>query len=262
MVKRRNKNANRQKPRAASTAIARIATGVPVAKRRVPRDPPMLPHVLTQSVRTRYDLRLVQSNNSVGYSVVLGSLPTSPNIIFHYYNPTSGLFSSTGGLTYNEIFTAAAMRIYGVDVTANPGGANFQTTDFAITKVTFYGPPEPSYDGNSISLTVDFGEDIPGFVGRDSSSRNQRAVISTSPPRLVWRKLVQNENAPALSYNNGVARSPLANNSGQNFPSAFIAQQQVWPSGVLDITVMLRRSVIASNTSTFARAEDTKFSDD
>lgn len=256
MVQRRNKRNQRKNHTATRSAISRISTGVPVSKRNVPRDPPMLPHVLAYPVRTRFLLFSRNSTNQVGYAVQLGGLPTAPNSVFHYFNPLTGVISNSGGLTYNEIFTAAAMRLFGVDVTTDPGGANFVTTDYAIQKTTLYGPTI-DVEGN-ILLTVDFGGDVPGFVGRDSGAKNKRAVVSVSPPRLSWRKLVVGDTSPAINYNTGLLRAPNADNSGINFPTQYIGSQ-AWPIGVLDITVLVRRSVISDVSSLSNRSTDTVF---
>lgn len=260
MVKRRNTRRKRQNHSATRSSLARIATGVPVSRRNVPRDPPMLPHVLAYPVRTRFLILMVQSANQAGYSVQLPGIPTGAATVRHYFSPTSGAFSNSGGLTFNEVFVAAAMRLYGVDITADPGGANFVTTDFAIQKVTYYGTQDQTYDGPNVMLTVDFGGDIPGFVGRDSSSRNSRAVVSATPPRLSWRKVITGDMTPVINYNTGVNRSPLADNSGVAFPTQFVSVQN-WPIGVLDVTVLVRRSVISNASSSLGtRAADTSFS--
>jgi len=200
---------------------------------------------------------MVRSTNQSGYSVVLAGLPTGINAVNHFFNPTTGNLTNSGGLTYNELFTAAAMRVYGVDVTADPGGANFVTSDFAITKVTLYGPADQTYDGSGIQLSVDFGDDIPGFVGRDSAARNRRAVVSASPPRLSWKRITQGSMVTAVSWNTGLLRSPLADNSGTNFPTAYIETTK-WPIGILDVTILVRRAA-SSASSTLKRATDTTF---
>jgi hypothetical protein len=202
---------------------------------------------------------MTRSSSQAGYAVFLAGTPTGANTIAHYFNPTSGSITNSGSLTYNEVFTAAAMRLYGVDVTADPGSANFVTTDYAIQKVVLYGAADSSYSSEMITLTVDFGGDIPGFVGRDSPARNRRAVVATSPPRLSWRKIRTGEQLPAINYNTGIARSPLANNSGVNFPTSYI-EVAAWPVGILDVTVMVRRSVISDSSSFQKRAADTTFS--
>jgi len=261
MVQRRRQGGKRKNASATRSAISRVASGVPISKRNIPRDPPMLPHVLAYPVRTRFLLRQTQNTSAVGYAVFLSGTPTGLNYINHYFNPTTGVTASSGGLSFNEVFTAAAMRLFGVDVTADPGGANFVTTDYAIQKVVMYGPSNSNREGGDIMLTIDYGGDIPGFVGRDSPARNRRAAVSSTPPRLSWRKLLVNNQTPVLNYSTGASQSPLANNSGVPFPTSFISSQN-WEIGVIDVTVLVRRSVITDSFSALKRATDTVFTSD
>jgi hypothetical protein len=185
-----------------------------------------------------------------GFSVDLAPVPQGANTILLYYNPNTGVHANIGGLTFNEIFVAASMRLYGVDVTANTSSPNFLSTEFAMQKIVLYGTDNATYNSSGVLLQVDFGGDIPGFIGRDSGSRSQRAVVAASPPRLSWQGLAAPTVAQVqcISVNLGVAFIP---------PNSATFSRM--PAGTLDITVILRRSVIVLGNTPMIRAAETTF---
>lgn len=253
MVKQRRVKRNRKNSLPIKRELALLRTGIPVSRRNVSRDPPMLPHVLAYPVRVRFGVNMYNTTNTQGYSVNLGGTPTAPNSITINANLMgSGLSNqtSTVGLSFNQVFVAAAMRLFGVDVSVDPSGANYVTTDYAIMKVTAYGPDQTSFSSPSIGLSVDVGGDVPGFSGRDSSSKNGRAVVSFSVPRLSWQKIESSSVFNFLSYTFSTSVA-LPNNLQSN---VYI------PLGVIDLTVMVRRSVLTQSNASAAIA--TNFIDD
>jgi len=253
MVKQRRVKRNRKNPLPVKRELALLRTGIPVSRRNVPRDPPMLPHVLAYPVRIRFGVNLYNTTSSQGYTVNLAGTPTAPNSIVINANLSGSVNqnqTTTVGLTFNQVFVAAAMRVFGVDVSVDPTGANYVTTDYAIMKVTAYGPDQTNFSSPNIGLSVDVGGDIPGFSGRDTSSKNGRAVVSFSVPRLSWQKIVSSSVFSFLSYTFSTAVA---------IPMSVQTNVQI-PVGIIDLTIMVRRSVLTQSNASAALA--TAFVDD
>lgn len=238
MVKRRRNRNNRKVSSGTRGAIARVSTGIPISRKVVSADPPMLPHVLAYPVRIRFNVVATHSNTITGYSVQLAGTPISSNTIRLWYNAaTPGSYpTQVFGLTAAQIFVAAAMRVYGVDVTVDTTGANYVTTEYAVQKVTAYGPENRARPSSSITLSLDFGSDIPGFVGKDSASGMRRAVVSASPPRLSWQAITNSMNHMA-SLDIGTFEHVYEPNAPTTFNLAY-------PCGTLDFSVIVRRGAI------------------
>lgn len=253
MVKPRRKNTNRRKSSRIVPAVARLATGVPVSLKRVPNDPPMLPHVVAYPVRVRFNVHLVAVASGTGSTVVsLSGTPYGPNAIDFNFNPVGNVaVYPSMTVTFNELFIAAAMRIFGVDISVNQTQANYMYTDFAIQKVTLYGAHNETATDRDIVLSVDFGDQIPGFIGRDSGNRRSRSVVSCAPPRLAWRKVITGDTRVSVNFAINLGTfGPLLQfrANGTNNP----ANQSSWNIGTLDATILVRRSFI-SMANTFAR---------
>jgi len=242
MVKQRRGTGNRRRPARPRGAITRVALGVPMSQKRYPRDPPPLPHVIAYPVRVRFLLQAMNSTSQTGYDVQLSGVPTGANSIQLFYNLSTGAYTGACGLTLNELFVAAAMRIFGVDVTADRQSANYINTDYAIQKATFYGTENATYTTSGIELAIDFGNSIPGWVGRDSPGKNSRAVVSCKPPRLSWEKIDENRLVRSISLNTGTRNLPAF--------SSNISSGQRFPLGVFDATVLVRRSVLVDTGTT------------
>lgn len=261
MVKRPRRSTVRRKPNRSSTSIARISTGVPVTTRRLRSDPPPLPHVVAYPVRTRFML-VVRATASGGgtTNVILSSTPYGPNNVFFDFTSAgiSGLSPSVT-LSYNEVFTAAAMRLFGVDVTADTSSANFVLTDYAIQKVVLYGSDNDQALSRDLVLSAEFGSDIPGFIGRDAGNRMSRPVVGATPPRLSWRKIIQNDSK--ICFNIGVnlmTSQFLVDFRANNNP---IVNGMSWHYATLDVTVLVRRSFITPPSVTarsvaFSKGDD------
>lgn len=237
MVKRRNSRPNRKKPSRTRSTVARVATGIPVSKRRENPDPPMLPMVLAFPTRIRFSINQRHSNTVTGYTVYLPTTPTSQGEIDIWYNailatqPTNAI-----GLTVDQICHAAAMRVFGVDVTTDTTSANYVTTEYAIQKVVVYGSENRVRPTTGIILACDFSADIPGFVGRDTGGVNRRPVVAVTPPRLTWLTFNGSQNH-ILSVNvGGVDRhlEPQAPNSLDLLVSV----------ATLDISIIVRRGAV------------------
>jgi hypothetical protein len=196
---------------------------------------------------------MYSTTSSQGYTVSLAGTPTGPNAINIAANLSGSGNSNqtiTVGLTFNQVFVAAAMRIFGVDVSVDTSSANYITTDYAIMKVTAYGPDQTNFSSQNIGLSVDVGGDVPGFSGRDTSSKNGRAVVSFSVPRLSWQKIVSSSVFAFLSYTISTALA---------IPNTIQGNTSI-PVGTIDLTVMVRRSVITQSNASAAAA--TNFVDD
>lgn len=239
MVKRGRRKTNRRNSPKSRSEITRIGFGVPVSQKRVSPDPPMLPHVLAYPVRIRFNAYLQRSMSGSGFVVQLANTPTAANTILIYYHPQTMVYSSVIGLDFNAVFVAAAMRVYGVNPGNDLTGANYLTSEFALQKVTAYGSDNRIHTTTGILLSVDFGGDIPGFVGRDSGGANRRPVISARPPRLSWQKFAPNNSRAFMTLNIGTVRLPEGGSDDLRVPIATV-----------DFSVIVRRSVIMQDNST------------
>lgn len=188
---------------------------------------------------------MVMPSTVAGYQVTLGGTPRSPNLLVYSFIPAGTLsLSPTASLTFNEIFYAAAMRTFGVNVAGAQTSDNYMFTEFAIQKVIHYGSDNEQALSRDINLGVDYGDDIPGFFGRDSGNRKSRPVIGCSPPRLAWRKIIAGDVRACVS---------VAQNLGMpEFLNAFRANGSQQPAtsttydiGTIDISVLVRRSFVS-----------------
>lgn len=259
MVKRPRRIANRRKSSRVNSAVARISTGVPTTSRRIPPDPPALPHVISYPVRVRFNINARSTVSGAGATtVVLSSTPYSANNIYYDYTASGAIWVNPSvTLSFNELFTAAAMRIFGVDVTADVTSANFVLTDYAIQKIVLYGSDNDQALTRDLVLSVEFGDDIPGFIGRDSGNRMSRPVVGATPPRLSWRKIIQNDSKicanAALNMGTPSYLTEFRSNGALN-PTA----NSYWQCGTLDATVLVRRSFITPPSATVRSTEFSK----
>lgn len=237
-ARRRRNNANNSR---VTSLITRLSTGIP-SRSRVSRDPPNLPSALTIPIRIRFDIVVQQNGTSDTFEVILPSTPAAQGQIRIKYSTsvTASTFAASDRLVYldsDEIWYAAAMRVFGVQVDENKTSANYIHTEYALQKVSLYGGTQVSGYG-TCALQVDFGSLVPGFVGRDAPGKSGRAVISCSAPRLEWRKFADRDLTSAM------VRCTFSN---MLLPTTGLAYLGI---GTLDVTVMVRRSYVETVLTT------------
>lgn len=236
MVKQRNRNRNRRRNNTTASQLSKLATGVPVSRRLVSADPPMLPVGQLFSPRIRFVIVQRSEQGESGYKIILPSIPYDMGKIALYFDPKLTWFTRSAALTLNEIFVATAMRVYGVDVTANTGSANYMHTEYAIKKITFYGTDDRARPPPSIRLTADVGT-LPGFVGVDSGNANRRAVVCCTFPRLVWLRIEKDNDHGSVGLD--IGELPFLG----HIPDVTGSSKLSAPAGIVDFSMMMRRSV-------------------
>jgi len=257
MVKSRRNQSNRRKPSRVNSKVDRISTGVPRTLRNIPTDPRTLPHCSLYPTVVRF-VYLVMPSTVTGYSVSLGTSPRSPNTLQYAFTPTGAInVAPSASLTFNEIFYAASMRTFGVNVAGQQTSDNYMFTEFAIQKVLHYGSDNEQALSRDINLGVDFGDDIPGFFGRDAGNRKSRPVVGCSPPRLAWRKIIANDNRVCVQVGQNLGIPEFLNAFRAN-GSLQPAASTAYDIGILDITVLVRRSFV-SLANTAYKLADTSF---
>lgn len=257
MVQRRRPRRNRRRNPRLRSEIARVASGLAYRPRRVRTDPVPMPVSLTHSTRVRFNVVHQYSKSSGGkFAIELANTPYASNNIYLYYQFSNGKIARTFDVKYSDIALAACMSLYGVDVSKSADGVNYLSTEMCINKVVLFGANDRT-NSSEISLQVDFGGSAPGFTGRDTGDLNRRAVVAAASPRAMW-VFVSKTAGVFCRCDVGLQRNPLFE---KDIPQDWQASPNMtnFESGVLDVSVVLRRSWVNSLNTAPKAAAETKF---
>jgi len=260
MVRQRRARRNRRVPSRPRTAVARIANGLPFKPRRVRSDPPEMPVSLTQSLRLRFNIVAAYVPAASGkYTIVIAKTPLSPNCVFLQFGVQNGAIASAFELKQNDVVMALFMALYGVQYKSSTTDVNVLSTEFAIQKVTLYGPSD-GLSSREISLQVDFGGS-PGFIARDIGDRNKRAVIAARTPRMTWY-YCSSADSTFLRADMGTLRNPMLEaTAGAAPPKDWASEGNVvrWDAGCLDISLCVRRAFVPKLSTAPERSAATSY---
>lgn len=200
---------------------------------------------------------MVMPSTVTGFQVTLAPTPRAPNSIYYSFVPAGALVvNPTASLTFNEVFYAAAMRTFGVNVASQETSDNYMFTEFAIQKVLYYGSDNEQALSRDIHLGVDYGDDIPGFFGRDSGNRKSRPVVGCVPPRLAWRKIIAGDVRACITVGQNLGTPEFLNAFRAN-GSQQPANSTTYDIGLIDITVLVRRSFVSMANVAYKLADTT-----
>lgn len=246
MPKRRTirKRRNRPKRPRVNRQVAQVSSGIPSLK-RVRGNPPPINIALSQSVKVPFYISIRYAAAAAPFTVAIADTPLANNYI--RLTNASSFATSTFYLDLDEIFQAAAVRVFGSKPQKTE--LNFLSSEFALQKVTFFGP----IGSTSIKMGVDFGPGMPGAAGSDEGTMSSRPVVSLSTPRLYWERASQVVNGDAAvglwiyGYN---PTGPYINAGKETSDSPQFGEQ-----GRIDCTVHVRRSWYSANHAFTAAAK-------
>lgn len=238
MPKRRTIRKRRNRPRRprVNRQVAKVSSGIPSTK-RVRGNPPPLNISLSSSVKVAFYVSIKFAASAAPFAVSIAETPLANNYV--RLTPASSYATSTFYLDLDEIFQAAAVRVFGqIPKTTD---LNYLSSEFALQKVTFFGP----IGSTSIKMGVDFGPGMPGAVGSDEGTMSSRPVVSLSTPRLYWERAsaVVNGDAAVGLWIYGFNPTGPYITGGKTTTD----QPQFGEQGRIDCTVHVRRSWFSAN---------------
>jgi len=214
-----------------SRVISRSKTGIPYQS-RTPHDPPSVSHSLLKNIRVRCVVNIQAWPTPLGPILILPTDPVDTFEVRVHYDPNRiSNQDKFWSYTYNDIFRAAAIRLYGYDIYDGiTHNYNVDNTEFALQSVTLYGTEQRiQLSTDSYRLNVDFGYTIPGFTGRAHGGADSRATITTSAPRLVWSKIDFSETKiPAVTCASAFSLLPVKDIIIDDLLQAAIVDFSVW----------------------------------
>lgn len=225
---------NRPRRRRSGRKIAQVSSGIPITKKRVSGNPPVINEVSSQTVRVAFNISIKVSDKSSPFTVIIGDDPQKQNKIEVVTTNTEDIL--TFYLDLDEIFQAAYVRIFGQK--PSDKSPNTIGTEVAMQSVTFYGP----LGSGTIKMGVDFGPGMPGAIASDAGTLASRPVVRAVAPRLYWDRLhaVKAGDAAVGMWIYGF--SPPGHHLGAG-ANTYVSQ------GRVDCVVAVRRSWYSANTA-------------
>lgn len=231
---------NRPRRRRSGRKISQVSSGIPITKKRVSGNPPVINEVSSQTVRVAFQVSVSVADKASPFSVVIADHPTQNNEL--QLVTTNSRDTLVFYLDLDEIYQAAYVRVFGQK--PSDQSPNTIGTEVALQSVTFYGP----LGSGTIKMGVDFGPGLPGAIASDGGTMSSRPVVRVSTPRLHWDRLhsVKAGDAAVGMWIYGF--NPPGNHLGAG-ANNYVCQ------GRIDCVVAVRRSWYSANTASSVAAK-------
>lgn len=224
--KRLRTRRNRPRRYRPSRKVAQVSTGIPITRKRISGNPPVINEISAQTVKVTFDVNISITTNTAPFSVTIGSNPFKPNAVL--LTATNSADVLPFYLTTKDIFSAAYIRLAGAIPTDQDV---LQSTEMSVQTISFYGP----LGTGSVRMGADFGPGMPGAVASDEGTASSRPAVRASSPRLYWHQYSSASDSDSVCGFWIYGFNPIGNHlgAGANLYTA---------SGRVDVTVHVRRS--------------------